>query len=291
MSAGKRRRRGGAHEEEHENAERWLVSYADMITVLMALFIVLFAISQVDQEKYIALRSSLAAGFSPTAEKMSVMDGTDGTMDGMTPQTDASVSQSTASMVNADSGLGDQAANPASAENDPVAEAKAELAHFAETQSTMMAALEEHGLADAVTFRVSERGLVVSMIASDLYFGPESAVLTPAANDVVDTLAPTFASLDERLSIEGHANVLPTSGVYTTNWELSADRAVKVLRRLVEVHHIPGERLDAVGYGDTRPLYTGDDPTSLAGNRRVDMVVVSDISEEARALLPALAGQ
>ena len=61
---GRGRRRGGGHEEEHVNHERWLVSYSDMITVLMALFIVLFAISQVDQEKYIALRESLSAGFA-----------------------------------------------------------------------------------------------------------------------------------------------------------------------------------------------------------------------------------
>src|SRR6187455_1060021 len=92
-------RRKVVHEEEHVNHERWLVSYADMITVLMALFIVLFAISQVDQEKYIALRDSLSAGFQDTATANSILDGTSGALDGVTAQTSTSVSEGTAGMV------------------------------------------------------------------------------------------------------------------------------------------------------------------------------------------------
>ncbi|HUX69144.1 MAG TPA: flagellar motor protein MotB, partial [Cellulomonadaceae bacterium] len=85
---GRRRSRGAGHEEEHENTERWLVSYSDMITVLMALFIVLFAISQVDQSKYISLRDSLAAGFG--APITTVVSGGQGALTGGTsPKPDA----------------------------------------------------------------------------------------------------------------------------------------------------------------------------------------------------------
>ena len=88
-SSRRRSRRGGGDHEEHVNHERWLVSYSDMITVLMALFIVLFAISQVDQEKYEALRQSLAQGFQDRTGSDSILDGSAGNLDGesIVPQT------------------------------------------------------------------------------------------------------------------------------------------------------------------------------------------------------------
>src|SRR3954447_26580279 len=99
-------RKKAVHEEEHVNHERWLVSYADMITVLMALLIVLFAISQVDQEKYIALRDSLSAGFQDTTTSNSILDGTAGNLDGTSSQENSTPASGTAGMVNADQGLG-----------------------------------------------------------------------------------------------------------------------------------------------------------------------------------------
>lgn len=284
MSAPAARRRRRHVEEEHENSERWLISYSDMITVLMALFIVLFAISQVDQDKYIALRQSLAAGFGASSGSDAVLDGTDGTMAGLTPET------SDTSLVTADKGLGDQASNPSSAASDPnLSAAQAELAHLDGIKESMAQALAEQGLSDQVTFRMSDRGLIVGLVANDVFFAAESAVLTPTADHVVDTLAPTLATISEEISIEGHANNVPTAR-YPTNWELSSDRASKVLRHLVEVNHLPGTRLAAVGFGDTRPLEPGSDPASLAANRRVDVVILSGAPESVRALLPALAG-
>ncbi len=289
MSAPAGRRRRAHVEEEHENSERWLISYSDMITVLLALFIVLFAISQVDQDKYIALRQSLAAGFGASSGTSSVLDGTEGAMDGMTM--DGDQNDSSASLVNADQGLGKQGTDPSSVNlSDPnVAAAEAELDHLDGIKDSMAQALAEQGLTDQVTFRMSDRGLIVGLVANDVFFAAESAVLTPTADHVVDTLAPTLASISEQLSIEGHANNVPTAR-YPTNWELSADRASKVLRHLVESNHLPGTRVSAVGFGDTRPLESGSDPASLAANRRVDVVILSGAPEAVRALLPVLAG-
>jgi chemotaxis protein MotB len=108
---------------------------------------------------------------------------------------------------------------------------------------------------------------------------------------VLDSLAPTLNGLGEDLSIEGHANTLPTSGQYASNWELSSDRATKVLRHLVEVNGVLGTRIEAVGFGDTRPLVSGTDDAAMATNRRVDLVVLSAAPDNVRALLPTLAGQ
>ncbi len=292
-----RGRRGGGHDEEHVNHERWLVSYSDMITVLMALFIVLFAISQVDQEKYVQLKASLAAGFGDGSVNQSVLDGSDGTMDGLTPGSEQQPDSGTAGIVDADEGLGLQATDPAPAtQKDPaqvdaatLAAAQAEASHLDEVRQHILDALSTAGLQDAVRFRMDERGLVLGLVADDVFFAQGAAELTPTAVQVLDLAAPTLLALQEPVSVEGHANTVPVSGRYATNWELSSDRATQVLRHLVEKDGMPGTRIQAVGYGDTRPLVQGTGADAMTANRRVDMVILSVAPEAVRALLPAVA--
>lgn len=292
---GRGRSRRGHEEEEHENSERWLISYSDLITVLLALFIVMYAISQVDQQKFIALSSSLSAGFNQGATRTSVLDGSSGTQAGLINQANTSVAQSTANLVTGDLGLGQQAANPTpvpNAASDPtVAAAQTELSHLKDLQAAMVAALAQKGLSDDVTFRITSRGLVAGMVANDVFFAPESATLTDTAKQVLDALSPALNSIGEELSVEGHANTLPTSGQYASNWELSSDRATKVLRHLVENDGVIATRIEAVGFGDARPLVQGTDDAAMSANRRVDLVILSAAPDNVRALLPTLAGQ
>ncbi len=296
---------GGGHkggrrrheEEEHVNHERWLVSYGDMLTVLMALFIVLFAISQVDQQKYTALRASLAAGFGDGSVNQSVLDGTDGALDGLSATSENQPDNGTAGLVDADEGLGLQASNPSpAAVKDPaqvdastLAAAQAEAAHLDQVKQHILDALGAAGLQDAVRFRMDERGLVLGLVADDVFFAQGSAQLTATAMQVLDLAAPTLVGLQEQISVEGHANTVPISGRYATNWELSSDRATQVLRHLVESDGMPGSRIQAVGYGDTRPLVQGSGADAMTANRRVDMVILSAAPEAVRALLPAVA--
>ncbi len=289
-----RRPRGGGHDEEHVNHERWLISYSDMITVLMALFIVLFAISQVDQVKYDALRRSLASGFGDGTVSQSVLDGSEGTLDGSSFTQEEAPVPGSAGLVNADAGLGLQAANPTPGQTasdvDPalLKAAEAEAQHLEEVRDQIAAGLAAAGLSDAVRFRINERGLVLGLVADDVFFAPASAELTETARRVLDVAAPTLISLSENISVEGHANVIPVSGRYATNWELSADRATQVLRHLVEQCGFPGGRAMSVGFGDTRPLVDGTDEAALAANRRVDLVILSSAPEAVRDLLPAV---
>ncbi|GIG22632.1 OmpA/MotB protein [Cellulomonas chitinilytica] len=294
---GGRPRRRGHVEEEHVNHERWLISYSDMITVLMALFIVLFAISQVDQEKYIALRDSLSAGFMDTTTSPSVLDGTAGNLDGHSAQTENTPATGTAGMVNAENGLGLQAADPMvppaqtpDSTVDPavLAAAQAEAAHLEQIRDAIAASLAANGLDGVVRFRIDERGLVMGLVADDVFFAPARAELTETAVRVLDIAAPMMVGLGENVSVEGHANNIPVSGRYPTNWELSADRATQVLRHLVEADGMPGGRIMAVGFGDTRPLMADGSPEALAANRRVDLVILSSAPEQVRALIPAL---
>lgn len=293
MSAPAGRRRRYVEPEEHVNHERWLVSYSDMITVLMALFIVLFAISQVDNEKYIALRESLAAGFGdgqPTVDAM--LDGSDGILEGVAPT--SGQGDAAGGLVQGDAGLGEQGAeptrrpDPAAVDPTLVAAARAEAAHLEQVRDTILAGLAAHGLDQVVRFRIDERGLVLGLVADDVFFAPASAELTATALRVLDVAAPTLVGLQEQIAVEGHANVLPVGRRYPTNWELSADRATQVLRHLVEVDGVAPGRVSAVGYGDARPIAPGMDDASLAANRRVDLVVLSDAPERVRELIPTV---
>ncbi|PZR54135.1 flagellar motor protein MotB [Xylanimonas oleitrophica] len=292
MSGGGRRRK--AHEEEHVNHERWLVSYSDMITVLMGLFIVLFAMSQVDQEKYEALRASLQAGFQVASGSDGILDGSSGVMDGHdAPDTPRDPATSTAGIVDADEGLGLQGADLTSHERlgtDPraLALAEEEAEHLEQIRDRIRAELESAHLARTVDFRIDDRGLTMRLVADDVFFAASSAELTETARQVLDTASATLREISEHVSVEGHANIIPVSGRYPTNWELSSDRATQVLRRLVENGGVPGERVMAVGFGDERPLVSGTDDMALAANRRVDLVVLSDAPEAVRDLLPVV---
>lgn len=301
MSTPGRRRRKKADEEEHVNAERWAVSYSDMMTVLMGLFIVLFAISQVDQQKFTALRDSLATGFGQGTVRSSVLESNPGVLDGVSAATDAN-EVGTAGLVTADKGLGQQASAPqaagaqkagASPTEDPklLLAARAEAAHLEQIRDAIKSELGAVGLSDAVDYKITERGLIIGLVAQDVFFGPESAQLTPTSQRVIDTLSPTLRGITEQVSIEGHANTLPVSGSgrYATNWELSSDRATQVVRRLVEADGMPADRIMAVGFGDARPEVPGTDDRALDANRRVDLVVLSGAPDAVRKLLPIVA--
>ncbi|WP_298462409.1 flagellar motor protein MotB [uncultured Cellulomonas sp.] len=279
MSSGHGRRTKGGHEEEHENHERWAVSYADMMTVLCALFIVLYAMSTVDQVKYEALAQSLSEGFN--SGKPDVLSGTDGVLEGVTAGTP------NASAVG---GPAEPAStvDPAALPPTDLQLAQQEVARLREVQAQIEANLAAAGMGHQVRYLIDERGLVIGLVANDVFFDSGSAALQPAANTVLDAAAPVLLAIPDRISVEGHANIIPTSGRYATNWELSADRATQVLRRLVETDGLPGGRISATGYGDTQPLEPGSSPEALATNRRVDLVINSSMPDHVRGLIPSV---
>lgn len=284
-SPNKRRRKHEEHEEE-ENHERWAVSYADMMTVLVGLFIVLYSISQVDQQKFEQLRQSLAMGFGNRAP--SVLEGSSGALTGVEA---LAISPDVAKDANISPEFvkGNVSDGPTQAELDMKA-AAVEYDHLQAIEDQVKQALDSQGLGDRVRFRITERGLVVGMVADDVFFTAASAELSPTAIRVIDAVSAVVVPLPNQLSIEGYANILPVSGRYATNWELSSDRATQVLRRMVEFNGMPGNRVAAVGYGDARPLdEPGADPLSV--NRRVDVVVLSSLPEEIRMLIPVIAAQ
>jgi chemotaxis protein MotB len=284
------RKRPKKHEEEeHENHERWLVSYADMVTLLMCLFIVLFAMSQVDKAKFAALSAGLSESFGAPITALPGTTPEGSVLDSLPSPAD--IAQGIANGAQADQTQVDAAAAQAAIERAQrvAAEAAGAYDDMAEARAKIDAALAAAGYSGAARYEIDERGLVVHIVADAVLFDAEEAELRPEGRQILDAMAPTLIALPNVLRIEGHANHLPVDpkGAWPSNWELSSYRASTVLRWLAG-DGVPEPRMSATGYSSTRPLVPESDPTALSVNRRVDVVVLSTASAEANALLPGI---
>jgi chemotaxis protein MotB len=286
------RKHGGAHDEEHENHERWLVTYADLLTLLMVLFIVMFAISAVDQKKFAELRDGLAKGFGApsvafTASGPSIQDAdnTDSVFD------IASGTGGTAQDAATQKAVKDAVTNADRARQQRQQEAaQHEVQNFEEIKKKIKEEMRKQGLQDSVRFNIDERGLVITIITSAVVFAGDRADLLPAGQQILNGIGPSIAGLPNRLEVDGHTNQLPVQTVnYPSGWELSTARASMVVRYLVGHAGVAENRLSAAGFADTRPLYPPSDPRAPTLNRRVEIVVLSTLSPAERALLPSAA--
>lgn len=267
MSASRRsgRRRRDAHGGEHEDEERWLLTYADMITLLMALFLVLFAMSVVNTSKYEALSASLEDAFSGK-----ILPG--GT----------SVNQSGASSANQPPAP----EQPVPAIQVPLAEpikldpskkaspAEKESEDFARLKRLVDAYAREHGLAARIQATVTRRGLVVRVLTDQLLFTSGGAALQPQGMPIIDRIARLLVTLPNPIAVEGHTDSVPIrSDRYPSNWELSTGRASAVVRHLIG-DGVSIARLTAAGYAARRPLDTNATDAGRARNRRVEIVLL-----------------
>jgi chemotaxis protein MotB len=283
-----RRRRPDAHEVEHDNHERWLVTYADMVTLLMVLFIVMFAMSQVDQKKFNALKEGLAAGFG---QSTSIQDGSSSILDQpgeaaaepIAPQRFAVEVQQVKTSNTAGGASAAQAQAQAQAH---YADAKAEVDRLKALLERLNAALRKHHLEDDVQASIDDRGLVLSLVSRHVVFEPNLASLSTRGREVVDTLAPVLRDIPDPLQIDGHTNQVKVKPkFYPTDWELSAARAVTVLRHLNEDDGVPATRMTASAFGHEKPLVDPSKPGSQRVNKRVDIVILSTLPSETRALI------
>jgi chemotaxis protein MotB len=284
MSTGRRRR--GEEHEEHENHERWLVTYADMVTLLMVLFIVMFSMSVVDEKKFNELKAGLAAGFG---DSTSVMTGSQSTMD--------QPGVSAIAPVNAQDFAGvapsvQQAQQVLADDKERYDAARAERDRLERLGRELDAALRKAGLAHDVTRRIDDRGLVLSLTSRHVVFEPDRAELSRRGQRVLDAVSPVLRRASEDLRVDGHTNQVPVKPRYfATDWDLSSARAVTVLRYLNEVGSIPGERLSASAFGHEVPLVDPAKPGSQRVNKRVDVVVMSDLPAATRELLDDVAAE
>src|SRR3954470_12906722 len=246
------------HDEGHVNHERWLVSYADMITLLMVLFVVLYAMGQTDKTKLEALRTSLQCAFSVEvlrgAEATS-LKGSSGTS--MIP---AVVPLAVTQEVMAVTGQTTPDPHLAAALND-VREALLQVPVPSDTSGS-------------VDVGASREGIVISL-AGNLLFDSGKSDLKPRGMTLMDTLAERLRTMPNEIRVEGHPDNIPiTTPLYPSNWELSSARATTVARYLTEQGELAPSRLSAAGFGEHRPVAPNDSREGRAKNRRVDLVVL-----------------
>jgi chemotaxis protein MotB len=262
MSArrGGRRRRG--HAGEHENEERWLLTYADMITLLMALFMVLFSISSVNISKYKSLQQSLKDAFSGkvlTGGKSIANSGSDSST--------KPVSTATTSITPQISAKSEQAAKAAE-------EAKT-TKEFQKIKKQIDAYAKQHGFATQVETTITRRGLVVRLLTDKVLFDTGKADLKPQAVPLLSGVGHAI-NIDKThpIMVEGHTDSVPISGSqFPTNWELSTARASVVVRFLIRVG-IDRFRLGAAGYANLYPVASNATEAGRSKNRRVEIVLL-----------------
>ncbi len=278
-SARGRSRKG--HDEEHENSERWMVTYADMLTLLLVLFIVLYAISEVNTSKFAELKSGLASAFKNG--QPSVLTSGSGIVGGESVSSNQIGASSPAINFN-------NAASTATTQSQSDSQAaRRELDQFSKIEAAIRASLHAKKLDGSVSFSIDERGLVVTVVTNELVFAGNSAALEFNGSQILEAVAPPLRTIDNQIQVDGHTNQANVStDPYPSGWELSSARASSVVRYLIQNDGISPSRLSAVGYSDQRPLVPPSDPTSIVRNRRVDIVVLTKLNSSGAADLAAL---
>jgi chemotaxis protein MotB len=241
-----------------------------MVTVLMCLFIVLYAMSTVDANKFEKLRNSLATGFG--TETSQTVDAAEGTV---VPPDLVDADLEAFAAVNG-------AATTSSEAN--MAEAIKEVDRLKALRAKMEAGLAAAGLSANVEFQIDQRGLTVKLVGSQAFFEPDRPELTARATQVLQIISPILKPAGMEIMVEGHA----ANGItkYPSTWELSSARAVNVLRYMVDHGGIVPGTIGAVAFGSARQVNDDSTPELMERNRRVDIVVVSDKPDVVRALIP-----
>jgi len=137
--------------------------------------------------------------------------------------------------------------------------------------------IKEHALEEEMAVSVEDRGLVISVLTDNLLFPIGSAELNPGVTEILDKISELIRPISNQILVEGHTCNLPIrTPQFPSNWELSAARASRVVRFLIEEYGIAPRRLGAVGYADTRPMKKNDSEAHRQRNRRVDIVILTD---------------
>jgi chemotaxis protein MotB len=254
-----RRRRAGG-QDSHGDEERWLLTYADMITLLMALFMVLFSISSVNTSKYESLQRSLKDAFSGR-----ILPGGEGvTQAGSSEKENQRPAASLPIPAIRVLELPQAAAGTAQREDEDFRRLKRQIDAYA----------REQGLHTRIYTDVRQRGLLIRVLTDHLLFESGEAEVKSAGGRLLDRIASLLASDSHSIAVEGHTDPVPISTHrFPSNWELSTARASSVVRRLTG-SGVAERRFEAAGYAALHPI---DDNSTSAGrtrNRRVEIVLL-----------------
>lgn len=237
--------------EEHENHERWLVSYADFITLLFAFFVVMYSISSLNESKYRVLSDSLSGIFSQPDRSLKPIPIGDQRPTGVTP-----------AVVEANAG---QPAKSAAA--DPLQQ----------IADSVRATFGDLIAGDQLNIRASEMWLEIEL-SSNLLFASGDALPSNPAFGLLEKVAKILAPFGNPVQVQGYTDDRPIStALYPTNWELSAARAASIVRLLIG-NGIAPQRLAVVGYGAYQPVTDNASEAGRARNRRVVLLISRNLN-------------
>jgi chemotaxis protein MotB len=265
-----RRRHDDDHEAEHDESERWLVSFADMMTLLFALFMVLFSISSVNTSKFTALQKALQDAFSGR-----VLSGGKAIMQtgSQTEPHQAAAEPPLASLQPLNAVASTDSSNPQQQRAEAQA-AKQEQADFQKLKRRIDTLARQQGVQGRVSVTVQRRGLVIQLLTDKVFFDSGEAVIKPHAQAILKTIGTILN--DERqhpIDVEGYTDSQPIhTDRYSSNWSLSGDRAAAVVDVFIR-QGVLNRRLTLSGYGANDPIATNTTPDGRSKNRRVDVVL------------------
>jgi chemotaxis protein MotB len=241
--------------EEHENLERWLVSYADFITLLFAFFVVMYAISSVNEGKYRVMSDSLTNAFKETSTPDKVIE---------------QATRRTEILSGSGKPIGTAGVPaPRATESQKSTE---RMKKVAKNVLQAMQPLVQNG---QVRVTQSPRGVTVEINASVL-FQSGAAVLQPQSTEALAAVAKVLTQVDSPIQVEGHTDNIPiNSPNFPSNWELSSSRAGSVVRLFTE-QGVPASRMVAIGYADNKPIDTNATADGRSRNRRVNVLIMNE---------------
>lgn len=262
-----RRRR---HEDRHENLERWIISYADFMTLLFATFVMLYAISSVNTSKYRILQQVFAEAF---LGKMVHEDS------GLAPKQGGVFDHLPAPVPVPPRNISPQLQNQ-------IEQRIQQLSRIYERLSSQFQGLIQK---DLVHVTRQPNGVVIDINAT-LLFTSGSAALTPQALTILDQVGKALVDVPYIVQVNGFTDNAPIhNGQFDSNWDLSATRAISVVKRFV-ADGIAPDRLVGAGYSEYHPVAPNDSPTNMARNRRVSIVVIAPNQEATMGGVPVLGG-
>jgi chemotaxis protein MotB len=255
-------KRNKKHSEE-EGGEAWLLPYSDLMTLLLAVFIVLFAVSKLDQSK----AEDLAQAFRDTT-----MTGAENSGDSIvTPFPDENDDNQ-----NNNDGETDTSQEGTNISHEELEQylGKTELSNLEELKTEIVEQNED--MSDYMSISIDTRGLVISL-KNAAFFESGDVDIKPENEGALLRVAKILNSLDNYIRVEGHTDNIPIhNDTYPSNWELSTARASSVVRLFINEGKVSPEKIVAVGYGEYKPIADNSTPEGRAQNRRIDVIVLSE---------------
>lgn len=253
---------------EHDNHERWLVSYADFITLLFAFFVVMFATSQTDKNKAKAVEDSVNKALA-----------------------DGSLSSIVAAMFGGmprDKGKGNMQMHGEGGAEPVVAKPPIQVADLLPSLKVLSEELADEIKSGKIQITMEARGLVISFRQAALFPSGTATVIEDALQPV-SKIARAIREIPNPVRLEGHTDSVPIhNDLYQSNWELSAARSIALMRLLTE-DGVPVEKLSIAGYADNAPAESNATEEGRARNRRVDLVVLNELGVRAEPQRAAVA--